>query len=251
VPDQAETIDGVVTRLGEIVEQSKSQESRLGYFPALYRKVTVRVKERVEAGGYFDDDERMERLDVVFANRYLDAFADARAGVRPTASWELAFGVSGEWWPIVLQHLLLGMNAHINLDLGIAAVQTAGPSGLHALRADFDRINALLGSLVGEVMEELAWVWPPLRVVNRMLGSVDDAIVDFSMKAARDSAWAFAEELAPKDDEGRANAIARRDREVLERAGAIRHPGIIASTIAGAVRLGERGSVARIIRQLE
>ena len=96
----------------------------MGYFPALYRKVTVEVKRGIEER-VFDDGPRMERLDVVFAKRYLDAFDAYMEGGAPTRAWVLAFETTGQWWPIVLQHLLLGMNAHINLDLGIAAARVS------------------------------------------------------------------------------------------------------------------------------
>ena len=69
----ADTIDEVVERLTEIVEWSRAANSRLGYFAALYRKVTVKVHEGI-ADGFFDEGDRMERLDVIFANRYLEAF---------------------------------------------------------------------------------------------------------------------------------------------------------------------------------
>ena len=183
------TIDGVIERLDEIIEWSLENKSRLGYFPALYRKVTVAVKEKIEAGNFFDDDERMERLDVIFANRYLDAFDRHRKGLPTTHSWNYSFGVADQWWPIVLQHLLLGMNAHINLDLGIAAAQTVKASQLHELHDDFNRINKVLADLVGEVQGELAQIWRTLRFFNRYLGDVQNALINFSMDKARDEAW--------------------------------------------------------------
>ena len=120
----AATIDEVIAQLDEVIDRARREGSRVGYFPALYRKVTVAVKEGI-AAGRFEDGQRMERLDVVFANRYLEAMAAWRAGEPPTRSWQLSFEAAGRWWPIVLQHLLLGMNAHINLDLGVAAARTA------------------------------------------------------------------------------------------------------------------------------
>lgn len=87
---QAQTIDVVIRNLDNIIESCRAQNSRLGYFPALYRKVTVQVKEGI-ANKYFDDGERMERLDVVFANRYLAAFEAYRAGKQITKSWQTAF----------------------------------------------------------------------------------------------------------------------------------------------------------------
>ena len=86
----------------------------------MYRRVTAEVKRRIEAGE-FDDGPRMERFDVLFARRYLDAWAQHERGEVPTGVWALAFAAGERWRPVVLQHLLLGMNAHINLDLGIVA----------------------------------------------------------------------------------------------------------------------------------
>jgi hypothetical protein len=70
--NQTETIDQVIDQLTEIIDWSRTTNSRLGYFAALYRKVTIKVKEGI-AENFFDDGERMERMDVIFANRYLAA----------------------------------------------------------------------------------------------------------------------------------------------------------------------------------
>jgi hypothetical protein len=44
------------------------------------------------------------------------------------------------------------MNAHINLDLGIAAAQVAPGPALPALHTDFLCINAILASVVATVV---------------------------------------------------------------------------------------------------
>ena len=49
--------------------------------------------------------------------------------------------MAGRWRPIVLQHLLLGINAHINLDLGV----TASEFGEHgSLTFSVTRPNGML-----------------------------------------------------------------------------------------------------------
>ena len=60
---------------------------------------------------------------MIFANRYLKAYSDFQNNKVVSKSWEVAFKGTERFWPIVLQHLLAGMNAHINLDLGIAAAK--------------------------------------------------------------------------------------------------------------------------------
>ncbi len=65
-------IDDVIAKLDAIIAESHSTPSRAGYFAALYRRVTATVRDNI-GKGYFDDDIRMEKLDVAFAGRYLDA----------------------------------------------------------------------------------------------------------------------------------------------------------------------------------
>ena len=242
----ADTIDEVIQQLDAVIADARLRESRSGYFPALYRKVTVRVKEGIR-DGRFEDGERMERLDVAFANRYLEAVAAAGRGEEPTRSWQVAFEAADRWWPIVLQHLLLGMNAHINLDLGIAAARTAPGAELAGLETDFHGINDLLAELVEGVKEELSTVWPRLRRLDRLAGDADDRIINFSISRARDHAWKLAGRLAPLGAEEQAGEIAAADHRVAKLGRLIRRPGPVARLTTGFIRVGERGAVPEII----
>ena len=211
-PD-ARTIDDVIARLGDIVTYCRRENSRLGYFPALYRKVTIQVKEDI-AGGRFEDGARMERLDVRFANRYFAAFEQHRRGVAPTRSWAYSFARAESSDPLILQHLMLGINAHINLDLGIAAVETAPAEQLPALRNDFERINTILAALIDDVQDEIAALWPTMGVIDRIGGRLDEALCNFCLAKARIVAWTRAEQLAACPEETHPAHIARFDEEV-------------------------------------
>jgi hypothetical protein len=136
--EPAKSIDEVIARLDAIIEQAIADGDRLGLFAVLYRTVTVAVKDGI-AAGRFEDGPRMERLDVVFANRYLDAFDRYRRGEPTTASWRAAFDAGSRSRVVIMQHLLLGMNAHINLDLGIAAAEVAPGALLDPMERDFKR----------------------------------------------------------------------------------------------------------------
>ena len=107
-----QSIDEVIAALGNIILESKKNKDTSGYFAALYRNVTIRVKEGI-AGNKFENGPRMEKLDIVFASRYLDAYQAWKNKQPVSASWMKAFNISTHYWPIVLQHLLMGMNAHI------------------------------------------------------------------------------------------------------------------------------------------
>lgn len=249
MPPRATTIDEVIDRLDGIIERARDTKSRSGYFPALYRKVTVQVKQGIEQGS-FEDGPRMERLDVLFANRYLDAYDAYHRGESTTRSWALALDTTREWWPIVLQHLLLGINAHINLDLGIAAARTSPGASLSSLASDFNKINAILAALVDGVQDELGQVWPLLRVLDWVGGRTDEQVVHFSMKRAREAAWGVAQELADLDATAQETRIAAIDRRVETLGRLVRHPGPLLSAVAKLVRLGELRSVRRIINIL-
>ena len=130
-----QTIDEVIQALEQLIAECADSNDRIGYFAALYHKVTVRVKQGI-LNREFENGARMERLDVIFANRYLKAVEQYRNQETPTGSWQAAFDAARKRSTLVLQHLLLGMNAHINLDLGIAAVEAANRNDLRSIRND-------------------------------------------------------------------------------------------------------------------
>src|ERR1700692_597924 len=106
-----QTTDKTLTELDQIILQARNQRDRLGFFATLYRNVTIKVKEGI-AAGLFEDGPRMEKLDVTFANRYLAALGSFRRGEPLSKCWLTSFRLAANWPPIILQHLLTGMNAH-------------------------------------------------------------------------------------------------------------------------------------------
>lgn len=248
-PISVSTIDDVILSLDQIISEAEQNNDPAGYFAALYRKVTVKVKEGI-ASGYFDDGPRMEQLDVAFARRYLDAYFSFVSQKPVTLSWQKTFDLFRKKRPIVLQHLLMGMNAHINLDLGIAAAEVSGEENLASLQADFNRINEILSALVHEVEDNLSSIWPALKFILKHTGQIDDYLVDFSMKLARDGAWKFANQLVKIQQADKQQAIAERDQKVAAKTDLILKPGLVANIVLWLIRITERGSVTDKIRKL-
>ncbi len=240
--------DEVLAALDEIVARAKREGDRVGYFATLYRAVTARVKEGIETG-FFDDGPRMEKLDAVFANRYLDALVAHERGDRPTRSWEVTFDAAARWRPIVLQHLLVAINAHINLDLGIAAARVAPGNSLRALRRDFDRINEILASMVGGVRRNVGDVSPWIGLLDRIGGARKEVVINFSVRVARREAWRFATQLASLPEDRQAPLIRVRDKEVAALADRVLHPGVLSSGLT-LIRLREGMNVPDTIRAL-
>jgi hypothetical protein len=243
---QATSIDEVVQILDGIIETSIREKRRIGYFAALYRTVTIAVKKGI-ANGEFEDCERMEKLDVVFANRFFEAYFLHRNGKAPTQSWDVTFKTAGVRSPIVLQHLLLGMNAHINLDLGIAAATICPCEKIDEIKNDFSKINEVLASLVDKVQREIGLIDWVFRIIDFILGKLDERIVNFSMGKARDSAWDFAKDLAKCNESNWDQKIADRDTETAKRADQIVHRGLVVRIILRILKFNEMRSIKKII----
>jgi len=247
--NQINTIDEVINELEKIISECENNNNPLGYFAALYQKVTIKVKVAI---GYhiFEDGPRMEKLDVIFAKRYIDAYYAWQRNEPVTKSWQKTFEISNNYWPIVLQHLLVGMNAHINLDLGIAAAEVSKNKNIDDLENDFNRINEILSSLVNDVQNNLAEIWPTLKKILQKTNKADDFLVDFSMELARDGAWKFALLISETPDNSFQQIIETRDFKVAEKTEIVINPGFWAGIIFKIIRLGERGNVGKRIRQL-
>lgn len=204
-------IDKVIMALDAIVDLSIRTNDRKGYFAALYNRITRAVRENI-AEGKFDDNPRMERLDVIFANRYLAAYEAYTRREPLSKCWLKAFEAAEKPGYDVLQHLLVAMNAHINLDLGIAAARVCPGPELAGLKDDFDKINGLLASQTPLVEKELDEESPGFKELAGILPqTVDLGLVGLAMDGARVTAWDFAVQLAPLSPQDQLPLINSRD----------------------------------------
>lgn len=244
------TISDVLYRLENIIEWAKSSGSPLGYFPVVYHLTTAAVQRGIETG-LFDDGSRMERLDVVFAQRYFEAFDAWQLGEPVTRAWEAAFRAAQSQQYTVLQHIVLGMNAHINLDLGIAAAQVAPGNDIKSLRADFYRINDIIAGLVDSVQDRLADVFPAFGLLDRAMRSRDERMANITIRYARSGAWNAAASLAELAPAEHPRLIRELDAGVSVLAADIMAPGGWLRPALRVVRWGEFGSVRSKIEKLQ
>lgn len=209
---QAANIDEVVKLLDGVIADYRGKGSTLAFFPALYRAVTLRVRDGIQ-NGRFADGPRMDRLDTEFANRYFVALDEWRAARKPARAWRAAFSAETRPSTMILQHLLLGMNAHINFDLPIATIGTGG-ADMPSLQGDFNIINDILAVMLDEVQEVINGFSPLLDILDRVGGRTDEAICTFSIVNAREEAWHEAVRLSAESEERQRRSILSLDRRV-------------------------------------
>lgn len=203
-------VSSVLEALEAVIEESWRTRSRDGYFACLYHKVTQKVAEGI-ATGFFDDPERMERLDIAFAQRYFDARDALRTGRRPTRSWEIVFEAARQRRHVIAQHLLVAINAHINLDLGIATARVSTQLDLPSFRDDYVRVNRVLFALLDELQDGLGSVSPWMSRLDRLGLGMDELCMRSGIAFARSQAWELAEALVAVPEEERWPLIAERD----------------------------------------
>lgn len=245
----AVTIDEVIRQLESIVEEASAAGDPLGIFAVVYLGVTRDVKSGIEAGK-FEDGARMERLDVIFANRYLDALASYRNSEPCTRSWEIAFEAAQNQDFLLLQHLLLGMNAHINLDLGIAAAESVEPNRISELERDFMSINRVLSDKIDEVQDRLSGVSPLLFLLDWAGQRKDEKFAEFSLIQARNQAWQSALRLSRLEGRRKSEAIRSLDMFVTAAGALISHPGKWIGWLLKLIRFFEKKDVRQVMALL-
>lgn len=245
------SIDEVLFHLDAIILETLEDNNYLGIFAYVYRRTTAEIKKGI-VEKQFADNERMERMDVTFANKYISAYRNFKASSGPVyGAWAIPFKAGPEKLTI-MQHLLMGMNAHINLDLAIAAAETAPGNAINGLKGDFMKVNDILASLTNEMQMRVgrnSW-W--MFLADWFGEHKDEAVINFSMIKARQASWELACRLAMLNDDKRGTAIQGADMIVSALAGIIKQPpGRILKYVLKFISRFEEKDVKKIVAGLE
>jgi hypothetical protein len=119
----------------------------------------------------------------------LSDYDSARLDRVPKA-WRLCFDAARGGDGLVLQDMLLGVNAHVNNDLPLALTSVSIDPERAARYQDHSAVNRVLASVTERATERLAALYAPgLRTMDDAAGQVDELLSAFSLEVARESAW--------------------------------------------------------------
>lgn len=243
--EQAESVEDVQRMLGRCIEAARDENSADAYFALLYSWETRDIADAANAG-VFDAPDELRRMIVTFANRYFAARAQYRANQPMSRAWALAFRAARSTSALVVQHILLAMNAHVNVDLGIAAAETGLPWG------DYARVDAILGRGVGRIQGALNRTTPVLRGLDLIGGEFDEMFTIYSLKAARRQAFSLAQRLRAALPQDRPSIVAEADALALGFGQLLLDPPLRDRLWLAAVRITERNvSPRRLLGILE
>ena len=245
----AKTMDEVLEELDRIIDLSVAENNYLSLFAYIYRRTTAQVKQAI-LEKQFEDNERMEILDVAFANLYLTAYQRYADNLNCSESWQVAFSAKDERITI-MQHLMLGMNAHINFDLGVATASFGPVGSLLTLKNDFMKVNQVLNGLVNEMQDRVAKVSRFMLLLEWMGKNTDELIINFSMAKAREQAWGLACELADLKGSERQSVIGKKDHIIAIFGVLLKNPpGILLNLVLKLITRFEEKDVKTIIKKL-
>ncbi len=246
----SKTIDEVIGNLDLIINEAISQKNYLGVFAYVYQRTTVEIKEGL-LDGRFENPKLMEVFDVTFANLYIEAYRNNELYIETPESWAIAFDVKMDRLAII-QHILLGMNAHINLDLAVAAAKVASGLEIINLKNDFMKVNQILSELTNTIQKGLGKASFVMKIVDIFLFKKDEKIINFSIKKSRDFAWVNALELALLDNIDRPSRIKEIDKKVADIGKLIKSPpGLILKGIMMFISIFEKRDIGKLIEKLK
>jgi hypothetical protein len=243
------TIEEVLKKLDEIIIWAKENQSPVGYFACTYRIMTAQVLKGIQQKK-FEDNPRMTQLDLAFANRYLEAWDAYSKGQQCTNSWYLAFEATKNKNLLILQHIFLGMNAHINLDLGISAATIMPYRKINPLKKDFENINNVISSINQKVQDSLNKICYPVELIDKISNGKDNAVLDFAISRARETSWATAVMTSNTPNFLRSSVIGIVDYAAAKVASQILNPKILTPALTKELKKCESSYVVKNIEIL-
>lgn len=207
IGDPPHSVAGVLDRLTAIqvvtgpIGGDLRERDGLGAFNHLYRRITGKVLEDLEAGR-FHDPLFLETLDIEFAKRYFEALIRFEAGdVSAPRCWTVLLQNRSTRGLQDLQFATAGVNAHVNYDLPFALLTTWAAVGYEETSfpqnqqsRDYLRVNNIFHAEMTSLrleLEDPMESWLDRGHVSHLLSTLsDEAVV-----ADRSAAWMVAERL--------------------------------------------------------
>ncbi len=205
------TTDDVAAGLAAVEDCCLPEGDMRGVFATAYLHITKEIVRSI-VDNEFADAEWTRRYLIAFGNLYRNALLNYETGETTgmAKAWRIAFDAAHDRQGLVIQHLTLGINAHINHDLPLALVEAGLDPDRLGKHADHTAVNLVLAASTDGLKRTVADMYAPiLNRLDRIFGRLDDEITNFSIPKARQHAWDCAVLLAAADTAEARNRVRR------------------------------------------
>lgn len=188
--------DSVTARMEQWITTWQATGDRRAIFLQCYQMMTENVLVGV-ANGRFHNGDWVTQLLHNFADYYFDALAHYEQQQPCAAVWQQTHDAACQQEANVLQHLFLGVNAHINYDLVLSLYDVLRPEWAaldEATRqqyyADHCLVNELIAETIDAVQDEVVERHSPLMALIDWLGGpLDEFIIAELISHWRKDVW--------------------------------------------------------------
>jgi hypothetical protein len=207
----------LIQRMTALADQWEARRDQRAIFLRCYSMMTANMLQALR-DQHFRDREWVDRLLHRFAEYYFEALACFDCGEEVPLVWRDVHEAAAANRLHVLQHLLLGVNAHINYDLVLTLYDMLEPewAGLSEARRqdryrDHCLVNTIIGETIDRVQDEVVEEYAPLMDwVDRLMGRWDERLLLRLISHWREDVWDSTQQLLRLSD------AAERDEQLQE-----------------------------------
>jgi hypothetical protein len=224
------SVDPVYDQMRSLYENWEAAQDRRVIFIHTYLLMTGNMRTALKAGEFYDNRWVGELLDR-FAVYYFNALeAYETAWFSSPMPWRIAFQAAEKQEIMTFQHLLLGVNAHINFDLFATLLDMLLPEWeslsleqREERYQDHTHVNTIIEQTMDVVQQEIiARYSPMLDRLQKATGEFDDWMVSWLISHWRDQVWKHAVSyLETADRDERAQIVDAVEYITVQRADAI------------------------------
>ena len=216
----------VVDKMMGIVKKFEERKDNRTIFLHCYSMMTENMLIALEENK-FQDRQWVNRLLHRFADYYFEALTCYDCGEETPAVWKAVHKAAATKKLHVIQHLLLGVNSHINYDLVLTLYDMLAPEWAdlseemrEKRHQDHCLVNFIIGDTIDKVQDEVVEKYSPaMDVIDKIMGRFDEILLLKLITKWRDLVWEHTQKLLEiQNEENRERYILDLEKEVLKKA---------------------------------
>lgn len=186
----------ITDKMYRIAQDWDAQDDARAIFLHCYRLMTSNMLVAIDQQRFHDNDW-VDKLLHRFAEYYFEALACYDCGENVPLIWQHTHQRAVEKQLHPIQHLLLGVNAHINYDLVLTLHEILHPEW-HDLSAsakneryeDHCLVNTIIAETIDQVQDEVVEKYAPgMDWIDKIMGRLDEKLIVLMIQRWREKVW--------------------------------------------------------------